>query len=88
MVSPKELENVLSEIKDVIEVAVVGVEDEILGQAIKAYIHLSTPSDVNEKDILNFCFQNLESYAIPKYIKLCGPLPKTENGKIKKRDLQ
>jgi len=88
MVSPKEVEDVLSEMKDVIEVAVIGVQDEILGQAIKAYVRLSPGSEVIEKDILNFCYQNLESYAVPKYIKLCGPLPKSENGKINKRDLQ
>jgi len=88
MVSPKEVENVLSEMEDVVEAVVIGVQDEILGQAVKAYIHLSAYSKVSERDILHFCYQNLESYAVPKYIKLCGPLPKTESGKIEKRDLQ
>ena len=88
MVSPKEVENVLSEMEDVIEVAVIGVQDEILGQAVKAFVHLSEYSKVTEKEILRFCNQNLESYAVPKYIELCGPLPKSENGKIQKRDLQ
>jgi amino acid adenylation domain-containing protein len=88
MVSPKEVENVLYEIEDVIEAAVIGVQDEILGQAIKAYIHLSTNSKTNERNILDFCNKNLESYAIPKYVIFCGPLPKTESGKIQKRDLQ
>jgi len=87
MVSPKEVENVLCEIDDVVEAAVVGVPDEILGQAVKAYVHLSTSSKLNEKDILRFCYQNLESYSVPKYMILCGPLPKTESGKIQKRDL-
>jgi amino acid adenylation domain-containing protein len=87
MVSPKEVENVISEMEDVIEAAVIGVPDDILGQAVKAYVHLSDSSKVKEKDILQFCYQNLESYAIPKYIKLFGPLPKTESGKINKREL-
>ena len=88
MISPKEVENVLCEIDDVVEAAVIGVTDEILGQAIKAFIHLSANSKTNKKDVLNFCKQNLESYAIPKYIIFCGPLPKTESGKIQKRELQ
>jgi acyl-coenzyme A synthetase/AMP-(fatty) acid ligase len=88
MVSPKEVENIISDIEDVIEVAVIGVEDEILGRAVKAYVHLCTDSKVSEKDILHLCYQNLESYAVPKYIKICGPLPKTESGKIQKRALQ
>jgi len=88
MVSPKEVENILCEMEDVIEAAVTGVQDEILGQAVKAYIHLSGNSKVSERDILNFCYKNLESYAVPKYISLCCPLPRTENGKVKKRDLQ
>jgi acyl-CoA synthetase (AMP-forming)/AMP-acid ligase II len=87
MVSPKEVENVICKMDDVIEVAVIGVKDEIMGQAVKAYVHLSPFSKVGEKDILHFCYQNLESYAVPKYIKLCGALPKTQNGKVNKRDL-
>jgi len=87
LVSPKEVENVLSDMEDVLEVAVKGVVDEVLGQAVKAYVHLSASSQVGEKDILHFCYQNLESYAVPKYIMLCGPLPRTESGKIRKRDL-
>lgn len=87
LVSPKEVENILYEIKDVVEAAVIGVKDEILGQAIKAYIHLSENSKVNESDILTFCSHNLENYAVPKYINFCGTLPKTESGKIQKQDL-
>jgi long-chain acyl-CoA synthetase len=88
MVSPKEVENILYEIPDVVEAAVVGVQDEILGQAVKAYIHLSANSTISEKDILYFCYKNMESYAVPQYISLCDVLPKTESGKIQKRSLQ
>ena len=87
MVSPKEVENVLHEMEDVIEAAVVGVPDEILGQAVKAFVYLSANSKLNERDIRHFCYQNMESHAVPKFIQLCGPLAKTENGKINKRDL-
>lgn len=88
MVSPKEVEDVICKMDDVVEAAVIGVQDEILGQAVKAYVHMLENSKSSERDILFFCYQNLEDYAVPKYIKLCGPLPKTENGKVQKRDLR
>jgi len=88
MVSPKELENVLCEINDIIEAAVIGVEDDILGQAIKAFVHLTDSSKLNEKEIINYCHKHLEDYAVPKYISFCGPLPRSDSGKIYKRDLR
>ena len=88
MVSPKEVENVLCERKDVIEAAVIGVEDEILGQAVKAFVHLADTSKATGEDIIRFCSKYLEDYAVPKYITLCGPLPKNESGKVKKRELR
>ena len=88
MVSPKEVENVLCERKDVLEAAVIGVEDEILGQAVKAFVHLADTSKATGEDIIRFCSKYLEDYAVPKYITLCGPLPKNESGKVKKRELR
>ncbi len=84
MVSPKEIENIICEMEDVIEAAVVGVQDDILGQAVKAYVHVSESSQATERDILSYCCKNLENYAVPKYVQFCGPLPKGENGKIQK----
>ncbi len=88
MVSPKEVENVLCEKEDVIEVAVIGVEDEILGKAIKAFVHLTDTSGTTEEDILRFCSERLEDFAVPKFVSFCGALPRTVTGKIQKRDLQ
>ena len=88
MVSPKEVENVLCEMEDIIEAAVIGVDDEILGQAIKAFICLSDTSKVTEKDIIRFCHKHIEDWAVPKYVNFCPVLPKTDCGKVKKRELQ
>ncbi len=87
MVSPKEVENVLYEREDVVEAAVIGVEDEILGKAIKAFAHLTDASQASEEDIIKFCSERLEDFAVPKSVILCGPLPKTTTGKIQKRGL-
>jgi len=86
-VSPKEVENILYEIDGVVEAAVVGVKDEVLGEAIKAYVVLKEGITLTEKDILRFCSRHLEEFMVPKYIEFSKELPKTSTGKIKKTDL-
>jgi amino acid adenylation domain-containing protein len=86
-VAPKEVENVLFNIPGVKEAAVVGVPDEILGQAIKAFIVLEQGSTLTEREILRECQERLESFCVPKYVELVADLPKTDTGKIKKTGL-
>jgi acyl-coenzyme A synthetase/AMP-(fatty) acid ligase len=74
--------------EDITEAAVIGIEDEILGQAIKAFVHLSDASKTTEKDILTFCNKHLEPFAVPKYVSFYEEMPKTESGKVRKRDMQ
>lgn len=88
LVSPKEVENVLCEKDDIIEAAVIGVEDEIMGNAIKAFVHLIDSSRTTEDDIIRFCSERLEDYSVPKYISFCRELPQTSTGKVQKRDLR
>lgn len=85
-VIPKEVENVLCEIEGVIEAAVIGIHDDVLGQAIKAFIHVADSSKANEKDIIAFCNRRLESFSVPRYITFCDEFPKTESGKVRKLD--
>jgi len=87
-VSPKEIENVLYMIPGVVEAAVIGVPDEVLGQAVKAFLVCDQDYNLTEKDILKYCSDNLETFMIPKYIKLVKELPKTPNGKIDKKALK
>lgn len=87
-VSPKELENNISSIEGVAETAVIGIDDDILGQAIKAYVVLSPSSRLNERELLKLCANNMESFAVPKYIEIIDSLPKTPNGKIDKKKLK
>jgi len=88
MVSPREVENVLYELADIREAAVLPVEDEVLGSAIKAVVSLAPQSSLNERDIVRHCSQKLERFKIPKKIEIrFTPLPKTTSGKIAKRKL-
>jgi long-chain acyl-CoA synthetase len=87
MVSPKEVENVLCEKEDIIEAAVIGVDDEIKGKAVQAFVHLTDNSGSTSKDIVKFCAERLEDFAVPSTVVLCGALPRTTTGKIQKREL-
>lgn len=86
-VSPKEVENVLCSIPGILEAAVVGVPDEILGQAIKAFVVRKYDTEITEKEILKYCSNHLEFYMIPKYIEFRSELPRSPNGKIDKKAL-
>lgn len=86
-VSPKEIENVLYEIDGVVEVAVVGVPDPVLGDAIKAFLVMKDGIAMTDKEVLKFCAGHLEDFMVPKYVEFRTELPKTDTGKIKKTGL-
>lgn len=86
-VSPKEIENALCEMDGIIEAAVIGVPDEIFGQAIKAFIVTNGRADLTERQVMKYCVQNIEPFMIPKYVEFRSSLPKTTSGKIDKKQL-
>ncbi|MES9990812.1 MAG: class I adenylate-forming enzyme family protein [Candidatus Thiodiazotropha sp.] len=83
-ISPKEIEEVIQEIEDVQEVAVIGSPDELLGEVIKAYVVPKKESDLKQMAIQRHCKENLAIYKIPKFIEFIEELPKTASGKIQK----
>ncbi|MCG8489837.1 MAG: acyl--CoA ligase [Chromatiales bacterium] len=87
-ISPKEIEEVIQELDCVMEVAVVGVPDEMLGEIIKAFIVPKDDQQTDKKVIQRHCKQNLAIYKIPKSIEFISELPKTASGKIQKFQLQ
>ncbi|MCY6484327.1 AMP-binding protein [Clostridium aestuarii] len=81
--SPKEIEDVIVQIPDVVECAVIGVYDELLGEAIKSFVVLKSDSiNMDTKYIRDFCRDRLASYKVPKYIEFLKKLPKNSSGKI------
>jgi len=86
-VSPREVENVLYELGAVAEAAVVGVPDDVLGQAVKAVLTLREGASLSEQDVLRHCAQRLESFMVPKLVEFRSALPKTSTGKIDKKTL-
>jgi amino acid adenylation domain-containing protein len=86
-VSPKEVENVLCAHPEIAEAVVVGVPDEILGQAIQAVVARKNGSQLTAQDVLRHCASRLEDFMVPQSVEFRAVLPKTSNGKIDKREL-
>lgn len=87
-VSPKEVENALCALEGVVECAVIGVPDEILGQAIKAFVVCDGNGRVSEERVLAHCSKSLEPFMIPKYVEFRESLPKSASGKIDRKSLK
>jgi amino acid adenylation domain-containing protein len=86
-VSPKEIENVLYALPGIREAAVVGVPDPILGLAIKAVIAADPPAQLSAQDVIRHCARHLEDFMVPKLVEFRAALPKTESGKISRREI-
>ncbi|RYH26310.1 MAG: long-chain fatty acid--CoA ligase, partial [Alcaligenaceae bacterium] len=86
-VFPNELENVISLCPGVIECAAVGVPDEKQGEAIKVFV-VRKDASVDEDAVMRHCQDQLTGYKRPKYIEFRDSLPKTNVGKILRRELR
>lgn len=86
-VSPVEVENVIYGISGVREVAVIGVEDDVLGQAVKCFVALDEGSNLTVMDIKKICISKLENFMVPKYFEFVDELEKTNTGKISKKGI-
>jgi long-chain acyl-CoA synthetase len=86
-VSPKEVENVLYALPGIREAAVIGVPDKILGMAIKAVVALEKDAILAADDVIRHCARHLEDFMVPKSVEFRAALPKSENGKINRREI-
>lgn len=86
-VSPVEVENVLHAIDGIREAAVVGVPDQLLGEAIRAYVVLEPGAALDVGRIRAQCMKRLESFMVPQQIVPCAELPRTATGKVSRKAL-
>ncbi len=86
-VFPNELENVISLCPGVVECAAVGVPDAMQGESIKVFVVKNDPL-LTEDDVARYCRENFTGYKVPKYIEFRDDLPKTNVGKILRRELR
>ena len=86
-VFPSELENVISLCPGVIECAAVGIPDEMQGETIKVFV-VRSDNMLTEDAVAKYCHDNLTGYKRPKYIEFRDELPKSNVGKILRRELR
>jgi long-chain acyl-CoA synthetase len=86
-VYPNEIEEVIAGHSGVLECAVIGVADDKSGEAVKAFVVKKDPT-VSVEDIIKYCRENLTAYKVPKLIEFRKDLPKTNVGKILRRELR
>ena len=83
-IHPGEIEELISEIDSIAEVAVIGIPDALLGEVIAAYLVLREDCKRDDRAILKYCRENLSPHKQPKKIAWVAELPRTSSGKIKK----
>ena len=82
-ISPTEIEEILMKSKLLEGAAVIGVEDEVLGQAIKAFVVPKDKDHFDSQILLDFFVRNAPRYMLPKFIETLEAFPKTSSGKVK-----
>jgi long-chain acyl-CoA synthetase len=86
-VYPNEIEEVIASHPGVLECAVIGVADDKSGEAVKAFLVKKDPN-LTAEDVIKFCRERLTAYKVPKLIEFRKDLPKTNVGKILRRELR
>jgi long-chain acyl-CoA synthetase len=86
-VYPNEIEEVVMMHEGVLEVAAIGIEHEATGEAVKIFVVLKDKT-LTDKDLIKHCRENLTSYKVPKHVEFRDELPKTNVGKILRRELR
>lgn len=86
-VFPAEVEDLIAAHEEVVEVAVIGVEDEKFGQALRAYVVLRKEEALSDVEIKGYVKENLASFKAPKDVVFLPELPRNATGKILKREL-
>ncbi|MEW5944976.1 MAG: long-chain fatty acid--CoA ligase [bacterium] len=85
---PKDVEDVLMKHPEVVDAAVVGVKDPLMGEQVKAFVVRKYKSVVSEEEIISFCQERLAKYKTPKYVEFVSYLPKNVIGKVLKKELR
>ncbi len=87
-VYPNEIEQVVGLHPDVLECAAIGIPDERAGEAVKLFVVRNEGAMVSEEDMASYCRDNFTAYKRPKYIEFRDELPKSNVGKILRRELR
>ncbi|MCP2039734.1 long-chain acyl-CoA synthetase [Neisseria sp. HSC-16F19] len=86
-VYPNEVEDVVAQMPQVLEVACIGVNSDKTGEAIKLFVVKKDPA-LTAEDVIAYCRQNLTAYKVPKEVEFRAELPKSNVGKILRKELR
>jgi long-chain acyl-CoA synthetase len=86
-VYPNEIEEIAMSHDGVLEAAAIGIPNEASGEAVKLFI-VRKDANLTKKSLINHCRENLTNYKVPKFVEFRDELPKTNVGKILRRELR
>ncbi len=87
-VASREVEEVIYQLKEVSEVAVIGITDDYWIEAITAIVVLKDDHKLKKEDIMTYCHEELSQFKSPKQVYFTDALPKNPSGKVLKKDLR
>src|SRR5699024_5708567 len=83
-VYPAEVERIIREHPAVLDVAVVGVPDDRMGEVGSAHVQLRSDATATVEELLAHCERNMANYKRPRHLEIVAALPRTASGKIQK----
>ncbi len=86
-VYPNEIENVVTLHPKVLEIGAIGIPDEKSGEAVKIFV-VKEDESLTEKELQDYCHEEMTGYKCPKYIEFVSDLPKSNVGKVLRKDLR
>jgi acyl-CoA synthetase (AMP-forming)/AMP-acid ligase II len=84
----KQIEDHLVAIPDVVEAAVIGIPDDVFGEAVKAFVSLRRGATIGEADVISHCRKVMPPYMVPREAVVMKTLPKNSSGKVDKMSLK
>ncbi len=87
-VYPNEVEAVVSEHPAVMECGCIGVEDEKSQEVVKVFVVVHEGQNLSSEELIAFCRDNLTAYKVPKLVEFISELPKSNVGKVLRRELK
>jgi len=87
-VYPNEVENVVTQHPDVLEAAVIGVDDDESGEVVKLFAVVREGADLTSESLRAWCKENMTAYKVPKFVEFRDDLPKSNVGKVLRRQLR